>query len=162
MNRTLIACALMALACSNAALAAGQVDVSFKPVGQLADIGHGSLDAERNLKSLTEHFKSLAARLPDGRTLTVEVLDVNLAGEMRPTRNGNDLRVLRGRADWPTLDLRWTLSGDGRTLASGEDRLADMAYLSASRPVGHDGPLPYETRMIDRWFADRVAASPAR
>ena len=32
---------------------------------ELADIGRGSLESDRNIKALTEHFKSLAARLPD-------------------------------------------------------------------------------------------------
>jgi hypothetical protein len=66
------------------------------------------------------------------------VTDVNLAGDLRQTRRGDEVRVLKGGADWPTLDLRWTLTGDGRTLASGQDRLSDMGYLQHPLRGGHD------------------------
>ena len=160
MRHTLILAACLALA--PLAQAAGVVDVSFKPADQLTDIGHGSLERERNVKALAEHFQSLAARLPDGQTLKVEVLDVNLAGDLRPTRRGDDVRVLRGAADWPALDLRWQLLQGGRTLSSGDERLADMAYLQFGRRLAPGSPLPYEARMIDRWFDERFGPAAAR
>ena len=154
-----LALTLGGIVASNAAQAAGRVDVSFQPNDELSDIGRGAWDGERNVKALADHFKSLAAHLPDGQTLTVKVLDVNLAGEIRPLRHGTELRVLKGAADWPTMDLRWTLSAQGRTLASGEERLADQAYLMHASRLRENGPLPYETRMIDRWFNERIVVS---
>lgn len=156
MHRHLLACCLFALV--PLAQAAGVVDVSFKPVDQLSDVGRGTLDAERNVKALAEHFRSLAARLPDGQALKVDVIDVDMAGELKPTRHGNDLRVLRGGADWPTMQLQWTLSQAGRTLASGQDRISDMSYLQQPLRLGADGPLAYETRLIDRWFDQRFGS----
>jgi hypothetical protein len=151
--------ALLLAACAGLSvpvLAAGTVEVRFKPVNELSDVGRG-IDRERNVQVLTDLFRSFAAQLPDGRTLSVEVLDVNLAGEVRYMRMGNEVRVLRGAADWPTLDLRWTLSADGRTLASGEDRLADMTYLQRDAGLSSRQTLPYEARMVQRWFGERVA-----
>lgn len=163
MRRFLPAGVLLALiALTPGARAAGQVDVSFTSVDQLADAGRGSVERERTTKALAAHFKSLAAKLPDGRTLAVEVTDVNLAGDLRQTRRGDEVRVLKGGADWPTLDLRWTLTGDGRTLASGQDRLSDMGYLQHPLRVGHDGAYAYETRLIDRWFDERFGPAAAR
>lgn len=160
--RHILVAACLALALAPPAQAAGTVDVSFKPADQLSDIGQGSLDRERNVKALAQHFQSLAARLPDGQTLKVEVLDVNLAGELRPTRRGDEVRVMRGGADWPALDLRWQLLQGGRTLSSGDERLADMAYLHVGRRRAPDSPLPYEARMIDRWFDERFGPAAAR
>lgn len=164
MKQVLLSGALMALAVSlaPAAWAAGQVEVRFSPVDQLADVGRGRVEGERTVNALASHFRSLAARLPDGRTLTVEVTDVNLAGELWPTRHGSDVRVLAGRADWPTLDLRWTLSGDGKTLAQGQERLADMAYLQHALRGSQDRSYGYETRLIDRWFDERFGAAASR
>ncbi len=138
-----------------AALAAGQVEVSFKPVDQLSDVGRG-LDRERNVKALADHFKSLAARLPDGQRLTVEVLDIDMAGELRPLRRGDELRVMKGAADWPKLDLKWSLTTGTQTVRSGQDRLADMAYLNHSLRGGETGAVAYEARLIDRWFEASV------
>lgn len=140
---------------TSAALAAGQVDVSFKPADELSDVGRG-LDRERNVKALAEHFKSLAAQLPDGQALKVEVLDVDMAGELRPMRRGDELRVMKGGADWPKLDLKWSLTSGGQVLKSGQERLADMAYLQHPLRGGETSPVAYEARLIDRWFEARV------
>jgi hypothetical protein len=153
MNRTLLAF-VMALS-SSAALAAGQVEVSFKPADQLADVGRGS-DRDRHVQALAAHFKSLGARLPDGQVLKVEVLDVDMAGELQPFRRGEEIRVMKGAADWPTMDLRWSLDSGGRTLGSGRERLSDMSYLSHPLRSGDTGAVAYEARMIDRWFEERV------
>ena len=158
MNRTLLAF-VMTLA-GTAALAAGQVEVSFQPVDQLSDVGRG-LDRERNVKALGDHIKALATRLPDGQMLSVEVLDVDMAGELRPTRRADELRVLKGTADWPKLELKWSLTRGGQTLKSGQERLSDMAYLQHPLRGGDTGPVAYEARMIDRWFEARVLGGKA-
>lgn len=153
---------LMLALAAPAALAAGEVRVSFPPADKLSDIGR-PLQRQRNIDTLTAHLRALASRLPQGQVLKVEVLDVDLAGEMRLQRNGEELRVLKGGADWPRMELRWTLNGaDGKALGSGHDRLADMNYLNEPLRIGQDGPLPYETRLIDRWFDAHVTTAAAR
>ena len=111
--RTLLT--LAALAAGTLAQAAGSVQVSFDKPDEFVDIGHNRWDQERALDQLREVFKGWGARLPDGQTLKVEVLDVDLAGRLQP-RRGDEIRVLNGRADWPRIKLRWTLSAGDRTL----------------------------------------------
>lgn len=144
-----------------AAQSTGEVRVSLKPVEEFSDVGRG-LDRERNVQALRRIFQALAPQLAAGELLTVEVLDAKLAGELRLGHGGQELRVLTGGADWPRLELKWTLARDGRELAAGHDRLADMNYLGEPLRVGQDGPLPYEARMIARWFDERVRAAAAR
>lgn len=146
---------------SGAALAAGQVEVSFKPLHELRDPGNRSFDGERNLRLLAEHFKSLAARLPDGQRLEVQVLDLDLAGESRPLRRGGELRVLRGAADWPAMHLNWTLSADGRVLHRADEHISDMAYLMHPLRGGLGGPVAYEQRLVERWFSERFGQEAA-
>lgn len=162
LSLSLVPIAVAALLAAAPARAAGLVEVSFKPVPELQDAGRDRWDGERNVKALAEHFQALARRLPDGQTLKVEVTDLDLAGEVRPTRRGGEVRVLTGRADWPSLTLRWTLSAGSRTLAQGDERITDMAYpLHPPRGRG-DQPLAYERRLIDQWFDERVLAVAAR
>ena len=136
--------------------AAGTVEVSYVEPEKFSDIGFGTVDRERVLGEMTSLLKALGAKLPDGQTLKVEVLDVDLAGRLQP-RRGDEIRVLNGRADWPRIKLRWTLSAGDRTLKSGEDDLADMAYLQTFGGLDRSLSLPYEGRMLERWFAERVA-----
>jgi hypothetical protein len=156
-SATLLASAASAVLLALAAVpatAAGRVDVNFVEPETFGDVGWGSVDRERNLQVLAQHFQALAARLPDTQTLRVEVLDVDLAGEPRPGAI-QDFRVVRGGADWPAITLRYVLDDRGSVLASGEERVTDMNYLF-SRTVGSDhGPLPYERRLIQRWFQER-------
>lgn len=142
------------------ARAAGEVRVNVKPAEELTDVGRGA-DRARNVKALAAHFQALAGRLPADQVLSVDVLDVKLAGELRPARHGEELRVLKGGADWPRIELDWRLARGGEAIASGHDRLADMNYLSTPLRAGQDGALPYEARLIERWFTERVAPAAA-
>jgi len=144
-------------AAAPAAWAAGAVEVRFIDPGRYADLGWRALDQERNLERLRAHFEGLAARLPDGQRLAIEVLDVDLAGEEVPGRHIDPVRVLRGRADWPRMRLRWQLSIPAGASRSGEEWLSDMTYLERLPPVSAASEaLPYDLRMVDDWFRARI------
>jgi hypothetical protein len=164
MKRTVLTL-LGTLVAAGSACAAGQVEVQFRPIEQLRDVGRGTLDSERNVQTLAGHFKSLGAQLPDGQTLQIEVLDVDMAGELKPFRQGGELRVLKGGADWPSLSLRWTLKAGDTVLRSGDERISDMNYLAHSTRGRDSEMLVYEQRLIDQWFdaqfrAKTVARTP--
>jgi hypothetical protein len=139
------------------AQAAGTVEVRFVEPERFTDIGFQTLDRERDLQEIAAHLHKLGQRLPEGQTLRIEVLDVDLAGHVWP-RGIGELRILRGRADWPAISLRWTLQQGGETLASGEERITDMNYLTGIPPSVRLGALPYEKRMLARWFGERFEA----
>jgi hypothetical protein len=154
--------ALMALPV--AAHAAGLVQVKWIEPEKFADAGRGAFDRDRTLQTLGEHLQSLGRALPAGQMLSVEVLDLELAGELEPFgRFHDDVRVLRGRADWPRMNLRYTLSDGARTLARGDAQLSDPHYLYRSLRSTQRGALAYEKRMLDDWVSSLVAtaASPA-
>ena len=144
------------------ASAAGRVEVRVADDRQFVDVGGSPSERAANLAVLVRHFESLGARLPDGRTLSIDVLDVDLAGHLKPVRGGPDrLRVVEGGVDGPALQLRYELRSADRTLASGAESLSDPSFL-----VGHEGevrrePLARERRLIDTWFARRFATDDA-
>jgi Protein of unknown function (DUF3016) len=151
MKASTFAIALGALLIAGAAHAAGSVQVSFVKPENFADIRDRTYSREQNLKALEQVITSAAQPyVADGQTLKIEVLDVDLAGEVRPGSRAWDVRVLRGRADWPRITLRWSL--DGATPRSGEAVVQDMAYLQRLPPSLADTALPYERRMLDEWF----------
>ncbi|MBI5256175.1 MAG: DUF3016 domain-containing protein [Burkholderiales bacterium] len=151
---------LMLLACLAAAGAsAGTVEVRFIEPDKFTDARDNLLRRDEVLDALAQHFKQLGgARLPAQQTLQVEVLDVDLAGDVFPRVAVHDVRVMRGRADWPRMHLRYTLREGDRELQRGEAQLADMAYQQSSLSPRHSGPYGYERRMLDRWFRETFAA----
>jgi hypothetical protein len=151
---------LAATLCWAAALpvqAAGKADVSYLKPEEFRDAGRGVVDRERTMATLTQYLQQLARQLPDGQTLRLEVTDIDLAGEIYPSLRLNDPRVLRGGADWPRLNLRYTLLDASRTLKSGEAQLADPAYMFSSGGRGAMGSeLAYEKRMLRKWFDETI------
>jgi len=151
---------ILIAALTSAAASAGTVEVKFIDPDKFTDARDGMHRREDVLQTLEERLKQLGEKgLPASQTLKVEVLDVDLAGDAFPRVALRDTRVLRGRADWPRMHLRYTLSEGGKVIKSGEDRLADMNYLMGSLRASQDSPLPYEKRMLDNWFNERIVAS---
>lgn len=147
---------LMALA---AALPAGaaDIDVRFSAPENYRDAGDSVRERERTTAALSAAFKAVAATLPAGQRLRIDVKDIDLAGTPQLTPRG-ELRVLRGGADWPRLAFTWTLESDGRVLLQGDETLADLDYQQTPLPRYGGAALPYEQRLIERWAAQRFAA----
>ena len=142
------------------ARAAGVVEVRFIAPEKYVDIGRLAFDRDKVLRQLRTHFEELGRRLPDGQTLKVDVLEIDLAGTLWPTRNGEELRVLRGGADWPRLTLNYVLAAPGEASKSGAATLSDMAYMQRQRlPDTRD--LAFERRMIDEWFETVILSQAA-
>lgn len=149
---------LLALGVAGSLVHAGQVDVSYVDPDRYSDAGR-SLDAERVRDTLSRHLQALgAAWLPADQSLHIEVLDIDLAGELKPWFAGaHDVRVMTGRTDWPRIELHYTLSTGERVIASGTERVSDSAYLEHASRRNDDLSLPYEARMLTRWFRERFA-----
>jgi hypothetical protein len=152
---TFTLCALLSATTAQA----GSAEVSFIQPDRYADAGHG-VDAEAVRHRLEAHLQDLAQHwLPPGQTLKIDILDIDLAGETRPMLNrADDLRVVTGRADWPRIQLHYSLVGGDQTIASGDESLSDMGYLSRQRVGDSLSALPYERRMLSDWFRKRFAA----
>lgn len=147
----IVAAAALALATCGAAQA--EVSVTYVKPDQFSDVPYGVRERETVMKELTAHFNELGRQLPAGQTLKVEVLDVDLAGWVYPRRWGPDnIRVLRGGADWPHMHLRFTLEENGKVVRSGDSQLANMSYQMRMNRYASDDPLRYEKQMMDDWF----------
>lgn len=154
----ILAAAALALATCGAALA--EVNVTYVKPEQFSDVPYGVRERGQVMKDLTAHFTYLGKQLPAGQTLKVEVLDVDLAGWVYPRRWGpDDIRVLRGGADWPHMHLRYTLEEEGKVLRSGDSELANMMYQQRMNRYPSDDALRYEKQMLDDWFQKEFAAA---
>ena len=147
----LVSC-FMALA--GPAWAAGTVTVSFVSASKYWDAGTTGWEQETNLKVLDEHLQALGKRfLRDGEVLKVEVLEVDLAGTLRPSRrDGSEVRIVKGGADWPRVGLRYSFEVDGNPVRSAEVTVVDMNYARGYVGSRRSEPLAYEKNMLAKWF----------
>ena len=150
--------AAVALAAGTAA--AGTADVKFVDPGRYDDPGKYVGEAEQFRGELTRHLQRLAERqLPGDQVLTIEVLDIDLAGEPRVNGRLDNPRIVKGHADWPRIELRYTLRAGDQVLASGQELVQDMGYMNTTLVDTSSESLPYEKRMLTRWFAERFPAA---
>lgn len=152
--QTMALAGLLALAAGGASAA---VTVTYIKPENFHDLPFATWERDEMLQQITDHFAKLGQSLPQGQDLRIEVTDFDPAGRMIPNaRMGRDLRVMTGSADWPRMDLRYTLEQDGRVIKSGEARLADMNYQQTFNQYFDSDPLRYEKNMIDDWFEKTI------
>ena len=145
--------ALAAMLALGAGAASAGVTVDYVESDKFSDLPFAPWERKEVLEDLADYFAELGKQLPAGQELKVEVTDIDLAGREYPnTRGANDLRVLKGMADWPVMELRYTLSANGQVLSSGNARLSDMNYLHRGSYLHDSEPLRFEKRMIEEWF----------
>ena len=142
------------MAAAGPAWAAGTVAVSFVSPSRFSDAGTTHWDQESNLKVIDEHLQALGKRfLRDGEVLKVEVLEVDLAGTPRPSRrDGSEVRIVKGGADWPRVGLRYSLELNGNPVRSAEVTVVDMNYARGFVGSRRSEPLAYEKNMLEKWF----------
>jgi len=162
-HATQICIAAALLMAAAGAASAGTVTVKYQDPDKYMDVPSYEQDRTQMLKEFTEHFQRLGKRLPANQQLNVTVTDIDLAGRVEPHRHHliDDIRVLRGGADWPTMALTYTLEEDGKVIASGSEHLKNMMYLEGLNRYSSGDALRYEKPMIDDWFK-ATFASPAQ
>ncbi|HEX7438562.1 MAG TPA: DUF3016 domain-containing protein [Caldimonas sp.] len=137
--------------------AAGSVEIAFIAPAGYTDSGKDPVDSKTNEDRLARYLQSLGERyLGPDQVLKIDVLDVDLAGSMRPSRRGfDDIRIARGGADWPHIKMRYSLVEGGKVIQNGEETVADMNYLRHAADTRDSDPLRYEKRMLADWFKAR-------
>jgi hypothetical protein len=159
MTRTMLAAAVALLATS---AAWAEVSVTYVKPDDYTDMPRSVIERDRVLKDFSEYFAKLDKKLPAGQSLKIEVLDIDLAGRLYPRYSGgDDIRVLKGGADWPRMHLRYTLSQDGQALRSGDEQLSNMNYQMSMTRYADSEPLRYEKQMLDDWFKKTIAPTVA-
>jgi len=146
------------LVMAGGAAQAGTVTVAFMQPETFTDVRDHNLDASANLKTIADYLQWLGRTyLPPDQSLQIDVLDIDLAGKLRPTVRWGMVRVIGNSVDWPQMRLRYRLESGGQVVASGEQSLSDMGYAGHLDVYGGWDSLPYEKYMLKDWFRRRFA-----
>ena len=134
------------------------VTVAFVDPGHFTDADDSTGNSTRTLLEIKRHLERLGARyLQPKDSLKIEVLNVDLAGRRQTLRSmTSDVRFVNGDADWPRIELRYTLGAESGVPKPVQETIVDMAYLRrVFEPEYVSDPLQYEKRMLDNWFRAR-------
>jgi hypothetical protein len=161
MRRSLLRLPLLLASIALAAGSHAAVVVTFKEPEKYSETGVFRDDGPAAMEHIDLHLKRLGERfLPADQTLRIEVLDMDLAGEQQMGPRGQDIRVMRGRADWPRIKLRYTWERPNAPAQSAEETVSDMAYLQ--RTVPNMEAFAHEKRMLETWFRQRFVPASTR
>ncbi|WMW79414.1 DUF3016 domain-containing protein [Undibacterium cyanobacteriorum] len=140
---------------------AGDSKVNWGNLDKFTDVQEGRDQREyfrENLKKeFSEIFNGLAKKLPEGYTLTVNVNDLDLAGDIRPSISYWQIRIMT-TIYWPRMSFDYELKNDkNEVVASGKEELRDMDYLNRIRIPSGRTQFEYEEKMIQDWFRHQYA-----
>jgi len=160
-RRTQTLCLSVALLFTISA-ARADVHVTFTAPEKYTDAGlrreGGARSREVALRTIREHLAALGQRyLAPNETLKIEVLDIDLAGEIEWWHGPYDIRYLRDYT-WPKIKLRYALEERGQTVRSGEETVSDPSYQMSIITTRSGEIMPHEKKMLARWFRSRFAA----
>jgi DUF3016 family protein len=157
---------LAALATLWSAEAAAAVRVNFVNPGKYIDANlrheHGKNANAPTMRELETYFAKLGGMyLAPGEILTIDVLDIDLAGRFEPWQlDFQDVRFMRDIA-WPAIKLRYRFESPSRAAIEGEETVSDRSYLTSQPFADATDTMPYEKIMLQRWFRTKFAAKPA-
>ena len=120
--------------------------------------GYGERGREPALREIERDLQRLGQRyLKPGEVLTVDILNVDLAGQFEPWRApAYDVRFMR-EVTWPQFKLRYRLEGTARPPLVGEELISDRMYLWRAAGRASGTVMPYEKAMLEDWFETRFA-----
>lgn len=146
---------------------AGEVTVTWSDPAKFTDIvASNSTDkAYRKSieKALSAEFKAQAAKLPEGHKMSVNITDIDLAGEVDPvpSRAGYRVRILKD-VYYPQLRFDYKIANQtGATIKEQTGvTIKDAGYLSGAGNAASRQDFYYERQMIKTWFGKDILAKP--
>jgi Protein of unknown function (DUF3016) len=154
-SRAIVLAALAAMLFPIAANAAVRVNFVAPESYRDSDFRHGGTRAAV-LSEFRQYFQALGeSYLKPGQNLTIDVLDIDLAGEYEPWRaNLSHARIMRDITP-PMMKLRYRLEWKGRVLRKGIETVSDMNYLMNPSGRRSGERLVYDKEMLRDWFQTR-------
>lgn len=149
--------AVVALFCIATGMASAAVTVNYVNTDKMTDVPRFETERRSMEIDFREFFEELAKKLPAGQDLKLDILDIDLAGDVFPRVPIRDVRVTKGSYDFPRIHLRYSIEQDGKVLRSGERELADRNYQLNVNSYRNE-MYNYEKQMLSEWFKKDILA----
>jgi hypothetical protein len=138
---------------------ASRVEVNYVNPDKFTDVKDAYMATDKGQAAILDELKSYlveraSRRLADGQHLTINVTDVDLAGQFEPWRgpDAQDIRFIKDIYP-PRVTLNFKLTdADGKVVSEGERRLVDNTYTMNVTTVGRNDPRFYDKQLLDDWI----------
>ncbi|MCL1141173.1 DUF3016 domain-containing protein [Shewanella gaetbuli] len=113
----------------------------------------------RFFETMTKNINKQAEKtLAPNQTLVMQVTDVDLAGDMRPTfgATSGDLRVVKDLYP-PRMNFSYQILEGETVVIAGDEKLRDMSFMQRLNRLNNDRPFTSETIMMQDWLKRTIA-----
>lgn len=140
----------------------GVVKITWQEPTKYTDIvATGQLQSRFENKlfnTLTDELNGIASKvLKPGEVLMMDVTNVDLAGDVRPSfgETATNIRVVKDVYP-PKINFRYKIMQGNRVVMSGNEKLQDMFFMGGIQPVVQR-PFMYESNLLRHWFNKSIA-----
>ena len=112
----------------------------------------------RLFETLTKNINKQAEKvLKPGQKLEMQVSDVDLAGDMRPTfgATSGDIRIVKDLYP-PRVIFTYKITQGEKVVIAGDVTLRDMSFMSNSQGF-NEKPFHYESNLFNDWLQKSIA-----
>lgn len=112
----------------------------------------------RFFETITKNINKQAEKtLKPNQKLEMQVSNVDLAGDVRPTFGATtgDLRIVK-EVYPPRITFTYQILEDDKVIITGDEKLTDMSFLSRISRI-NERPFEAETTMLNDWLKRTVA-----
>ncbi len=134
----------------------GSVTITWKNPSHFRDIkSSGGLQSRyqtRLFEVLTKNLEKLAEKvLTENQSLSLEVTNLDLAGDVRPAFNAtsNDIRVVKSIYP-PRMTFSYKVLEGKNEVVAGQEKLSDLGFMDTIHNTMNK-PFEYETELLKRW-----------
>lgn len=123
---------------------------SFRDIKAVGDIQ--SRYEMRTFDTLTQSLNKEASKvLTANQKLELQVTDLDLAGDVRPTfgASSQDIRVIKDIYP-PRITFSYTVIEDGKVIMVGDEKLSDLGFMNSIGRV-NDKSTRYESQLLADW-----------
>jgi hypothetical protein len=158
MNKLICHAAIGATLLAACAWASATATVTYADTAKMTDVPRQDSDRKLMEQQFSDLFNELSSELPAGQQLNIQFLDIDLAGDVFPRVPVFNVRVTRGRGDYPRIQVRYSIEKDGTVLRSGERTLTDRSYQTSFNRYSNE-MFFYEKQLLDDWFHKEIVAA---
>jgi hypothetical protein len=129
---------------------------SFRDVEAVGDIQ--SRFEMRTFETLTKNLNKEAVKvLKPNQKLELQVTDLDLAGDVRPTfgATSNDIRIVKDIYP-PRITFTYSVTEDGKVIMVGDEKLKDLGFMQSAGRMS-DKATKYESKLLTDWLKKTVA-----
>lgn len=136
---------------------AATVEVTFTEPEKYVDIRSGDVNRKHYRKNvfynIEKQLKKLAKKLPEDNILKVDVIDIDLAGDIRLI-DARSIRVVKEPLA-PRLKFTYQLlDKNNKVIKAGEENIRDASFLMHQSIRYRNESFGHEKKLLARWFRD--------